>query len=92
MNLFIWPEKFNDEVLDYEVDWTAELEDGDEIAGEPVVAATHGVTVETQDTSDGVTRLRLAGGSSVESTIDLLATTTSGQKIGARGKLPIRQR
>lgn len=92
MNVFQWPAKFDDEVLDYEVDWNAELIDGETVTGEPVVVCSHGVTVETQATDNGITRLRLAGGTAVKSTIDLLATTSSGQKIGAQIELPIRQR
>lgn len=92
MNILQWPAKFSDEVLDYEVDWSAALDAEDAIQGEPDVTATLGVTVETKSTSGKITRLRLAGGSADESTIDLLLTAASGQKIGARVRLPIRQR
>lgn len=84
-----WPAKYSDEVLDYEVDWNAELEDGDAITGTVEVETTNDVVVETNETVAGVTRLRLSGGTGVRSRIDLLANTTSGQKIGARIALPI---
>lgn len=87
-----WPAKYSDEVLDYEVDWNAELEDGDAITGTVEVEATNDVVVDTNETTAGVTRLRLSGGTGVRSRIDLLANTTSGQKIGARIALPIIER
>lgn len=92
MNVFQWPSKFADEVLDYEVDWNAELEEGETISGEPEVIVTGNVAVDTQSTADGVTRLRLSGGDNMGAVLNILATTSSGQKVGARCIVPISSR
>lgn len=84
------PRKFSDEVLDYEIDWTA-ITSGDPITGEIEATATGGIMVDANSTVDGITRLRLSGGSRIYAvaTIDLLAITQDGERIGCRLKLPV---
>lgn len=82
--------KFSDEVLDYEIDWTAVIS-GDPIVGEVEATANGGVSVVSVSTTENVTRLRLSGGSRIYAvaTIDLLAITQDGERIGCRLKLPV---
>lgn len=83
----VYPAKFADEVLDYEFDWTARLQEGETIT-EVTVEANAGVTVSLVATEGAVTSFRLSGGTGA-STIEFLAEVSSGQFYGDRAKLPI---
>lgn len=85
-----WPAKFGDEVLDYEIDWTAAL-DGDTVTT-VVTTPKGGLVIDDEDTAANVTTLRISGGgakANQSTRVNLLATTSGGRKIGASVSLPI---
>ncbi|KQW79699.1 phage fiber-tail adaptor protein [Brevundimonas sp. Root1279] len=84
-----WPAKFGDEVLDYEIDWTAAL-DGDTVTT-VTASPVGGIVIDEEDTVGALTTLRISGGGTRATTtrVNLLADTAAGRKIGAQVKLPI---
>ena len=83
------PRKFSDEILDFEVDWTAVCS-GDDVS-EVEVSVGGGLGGIENSPADYLTRIRVSGGSSTYAvgTIDLLAITDDGERIGARLKVPL---
>lgn len=81
--------KLIDEVIDYELDWTARLDEGETLVGEPVLTASADLVITESETTGAVTRMRVSAGRTPESTIDVLADTSLGQKIGARIRIGI---
>lgn len=92
MTALQWPDRYGDEKLDYQIDWTGKLAD-DEIVGEveATTSAGSGLEVSEVSTTDGVTTLWIAGGgpSAGLASIHLLATTVGGRKIAQTVKIRI---
>lgn len=90
----IWPAKYGDEVLDYEVDWSARLTE-DLISPGGVTATVSGnaaLEVENISTVGGSTTIWISGGgpkANRTGRINLLATTSGGRSIGASVYLPV---
>lgn len=82
-----WPDRYGDEVLDYQVDWRAALGEDDEITGavtaEP--SAGSGLEVENISTSEGITTVWLSGGGVYPklARVHLSASTVAGRTISA---------
>ena len=76
--MLIWPAKDPNEFLDYEVDWTARLEDGETIttSGFSVVEGTVVIDSEPGQVA-GVTKVWLSGGTEGELCVILNRITTS---------------
>lgn len=92
MSALTWPPRYDDELLDYQVDWTAALGE-DSITG-PVTAEASvgsGLEADVGGTHDGVTTLWLSGGGPGPklASVHLLATTTGGRKIATTVRISI---
>jgi hypothetical protein len=75
-----WPNKFVEEVLDYQLDWTARL-DGDVIQSSEAVSPA-GVTVASQSFEGALQTVWLSGGSTGNpSQIRLTITTAAGRTM-----------
>lgn len=87
-----WPPRYDDERLDYQVDWREAL-DGDEIVGSVTVEPSAGsnLTASAISTADGITTLWLTGGGPGPklASVHLLATTLGGRKIGHTQRIAI---
>ncbi|MDB5420667.1 MAG: hypothetical protein JWR59_614 [Brevundimonas sp.] len=92
MSALKWPNRYDDELLDYQVDWTARLA-GDEIVGEVTAEPSAGSSLEASSisTADGVTTLWLSGGGPGPklASVHLVATTTGGRKIAETVRISI---
>lgn len=92
MSALTWPPRYDDERLDYQVDWTAALA-GDEIVGTVTAVPSAGNSLSVSDisTDDGVTTLWLSGGGpgAKLASVHLLATTLGGRKIAETVRISI---
>lgn len=61
-----WPAKDPNEVLDYQVDWTERLLDGETIATSTFILVAGSVTIESSSFDDGITTVWLSGGTEGE--------------------------
>lgn len=57
-----WPPKDPDEVLDYQVDWTDRLEEGETISDSEFLLADGDVDIDSIDEANGITTVWLSGG------------------------------
>lgn len=90
-NLIVeFPEpKFADETLNYEVDWRPRLGVDEEIVGTPDAVASGGIVIESHTVDAGISKLRISGGDVMSCSIEFLATTNAGQKIGVTALLNV---
>lgn len=86
-----WPFKDPDEVLDFEVDWTARL-DGDTISAVTWTVPV-GLTKTAQNLADPIAIVWLSGGTAGQSyEIGCRVQTTGGRTYDETISLPVRQR
>lgn len=57
-----WPAKDPDEILDYQVDWTEKLLEGETIATSQFILDQGSVTIESSSQDDAVATVWLSGG------------------------------
>jgi len=76
------------------MDWTAELDDGETITGQPsVVASPAGMTIAAINHANGIVSWRVSGGSAGESYIVACRITTSlGRVLELSVRYPVRER
>lgn len=84
---FTAPRKDPSAVLDYEMDWSAWLAEGETITEHDVTCSDNAVTVSDISEADGVVRWRLAGGDAGASHIVTCEITTSADQIDQRSVL-----
>lgn len=94
---FKWPAKDPNEVLDYEHDWTARLDAGDAIVGDPeALVETGDVVVDSTVLEGNVQRVWLSGGTLKESgdpeKLTLRITTQGGRVFDEGITVPIKER
>ncbi len=77
--MLTWPDKDPDELLDYEIDWSARLVDGDTISAATWEVPT-GITEETTSHADTTATIWLSGGTlGTRYTLTSRVTTTGGR-------------
>lgn len=91
----IWPAKFGDEVLDYEIDWSVALDGDDELSPNGVTAEVTGnaaLEIDSIVTTGSVTKVWISGGgadNNASGQVEFLALTESGRHIGASVIIPV---
>lgn len=94
---FKWPAKDPNEVLDYEHDWAARLDDGDSIASLPeAIVETGDVVIDSTSLDGTVQRVWLSAGTVKPSgdpeKLTIRITTTGGRVLDEGILLPIKER
>lgn len=84
--------KFSDEVIDYQVPWTQDMGEGENLTGTISIATSNGVEAEVMETVENVTRLRVSAGKAGTCWIDLASSTSAGQRLGIRLKISVTER
>lgn len=90
---FTAPRKDPAATLDYEMDWSAVLADGETITAEDVTCADDDITISGVTQASGIVRWRVAGGtsgSSYQVTVEI--TTSAGQVDQRTVSIPVRDR
>ncbi len=89
---FTAPRKDPAATLDYQMDWSAVLADGETITAQTVTSIT-GITISGVSQASGIVRWRVAGGTSGTSyPITVQITTSAGQIDQRTVQLPVRDR
>lgn len=77
--------------LDYEMDWSAWLEDGETISAVEITSPDGALTVTNASTANGKVLWRLAGGvANIDYTITVQITTSSEQVDHRSVRIPVR--
>lgn len=88
---FLAPVKDPDAVLDYAMDWSSWLADGETITGHTVTV--DGVTLDSNSRSDAVITAWLSGGTALTAaTLAVRITTTAGRTDERSVRIAIRDR
>ena len=88
-----WPDKDPDEVLDYDIDWSARLDTGDTISASLFSVAAGDVVVDSDSHQNTETKVWLSGGtnSTVAAILNPI-TTAAGRQFDQTVRLRIRTR
>lgn len=88
-----WPNKDPDDILDYAIDWTAHLEQGDAIQSATWSAAPAGLTLGTANLAGGKASVWLQGGTSgQEYVVTCRVVTTGGRQMDRSARVMVTPR
>lgn len=91
--MLTWPPKDPNEVLDYDIDWTDRLEDGETISSSTFTVSSGDVEIDSDTDAAGVTTVWLSGGTDNTTCVILNRITTSeGRTYDQSVKLRIRSK
>lgn len=76
-----WPEKDPDEVLDYDIDWSARMADGDAIVSSVWTKVSGSVVIDSDSSSSAATKIWLSGGTLGETCEFLNRVTTNDGRV-----------
>jgi hypothetical protein len=77
-----WPSKDPNEILDYELDWSRRLDDGDTIASaEFSLVAPAGLTIASQSFTETTAKVWLTSGTLGETAAILCRVETTGARV-----------
>lgn len=86
-----WPQKDPDEVLDYQIDWSARL--GDDTIASSAWETPDGITQDSDSNDDTTTTIWLSGGSAGESyTFTNRIVTDGGRTMDQSVKLKVKEK
>jgi len=83
-----WPDKDPNEVLDYELDWSARLSDGDTISASTWIVPD-GLTEDSNSNTTTTTTIWLSGGTLGEYTLTNRVTTAGGRTMDQSVRLTV---
>lgn len=87
------PQKDPDATLDYEINWSTWLADGETITAQAVTCEDDDITISSVTQSGGVVRFRVAGGTAGSSyLVTCQITTSAGQTDHRTLQIPVRDR
>ncbi|OQC18926.1 MAG: hypothetical protein BWX69_03144 [Planctomycetes bacterium ADurb.Bin069] len=88
-----WPAHDPDELLDYGIDWSTRLEEGDRIVASTWTTPPGGPTLSTPGRTDTATTIWITGGTAGESyRIGNRVTTAAGRVMDDSKRLTVREK
>lgn len=91
--MLTWPPKDPNEVLDYDIDWSERLEDGETIVASFFTVESGTVVIDDDEDAVGVTKVWLSGGTAGEScVVQNRIETSAGRTYDQSVRLRIRNK